>query len=184
MKTRNIRYGTTLMTLVWLAAASSVHANDQPAGRFVMTVYENKAQGRAILEGSPQAIIDRVAKENGDAGLSFEENVNLCVALTQVKRVADATQACDAAVHASHKEARRIKRMASPAFVPSGETKDVIVLALTNRGVLHAITGEHDKARELFEEALDLQTRRSNAQLRANAAGNLALLEMDVAAAR
>ena len=184
MKTRNIRYGTTLMTLGWLAVAGSVQANDKPAGQFVMTVYEDRAQGRAILEGSPQAMIDLVTEEDSGADLSFEENVNLCVALTQVKRVADATRACDAAVDTSHKEARRIKRMASPAFIPPGETKDVIVLALTNRGVLYAITGERDKARELFEEALDLQTRRSNSQLRANAAGNLALLELDAAAAR
>ena len=184
MNTRNIRYGTILTTLVWLAVAGSVHANDKPAGRFVMTVYEDMAQGRAILEGSPQAMIDRVTQEDSGADLSFPENVNLCVALTQVKRVADATRACDAAVNASRKEARRLKRTASPAFMPSGETKDVIVLALTNRGVLYAVTGELEKARELFNEALDLQTRRSNSQLRANAAGNLALLEMDVAAAR
>lgn len=50
--------------------------------------------------------------------------------------------------------------------------------------IRHALTGERDKARELFEQALDLQSRRSNRQLRASAARNLALLDRDVIAAR
>ena len=83
MKTRNIRYGTTLSALVWLAAAGTIQASEAPAGRFVMTFYEDMAQGR-----------------------------------------------------------------------------------------------------ELFEEALDLQSRRPHSLLRANTAGNLALLDMDLTAAR
>jgi tetratricopeptide (TPR) repeat protein len=184
MKTRNTRKGRALLALAWLAAAGTVQASQEAAGRFVMIVYEDMAQGRAVLEGSSEEMIDLVTKGKVGANLSFAENINLCVALTHMKRIAEATEACDAAVSDSHQEARRNKRMMSPAYKLPRDHNDAIVMALTNRGVLHALAGERDEARELFEEALDLQSRRTNSRLRTSTAGNLALLDADVIAAR
>lgn len=183
MKMRNTGNRATLTALLWLAAAGTTQASENSAGRFVMTVYEDMAQGRAILEGSADEVIDVLMEEKGAEEFSFEENVNLCVAFTQVKRIREAMRACDAAVSASHEKARRIRRTASPVYTPVREAKDVLAIALGNRGVLHAITGEREQARELFEKALDLQSRRSRSVLRTSTAGNLALLDADLAGA-
>ena len=44
-------------------------------------------------------------------------------------------------------------------------------IALTNRGVLHALNGQNDLARERFEQALDLKSRERSAEI------NLSLLD-------
>ena len=176
MKTRNLLHKVTLGILVSLCATVTVQASERPAEGYIMTVYEDLAQGQAILVGSPGAVIDALTATDSDRKLSFAEKVNLCVAYTKVKRIDDATVACDAAMMASHKEAQRIRRMTSKLYANPGDARDVVMLALSNRGVLHALTGEQEKARELFEQALDLPSRRSDSQIRTSAAQNLARL--------
>ena len=60
----------------------------------------------------------------------------------------------------------------------------MLILALNNRAVLHALAGEQEQARELFEEALDLRSRRPYSRIRTSAANNLARLGEDLAADR
>jgi hypothetical protein len=179
-----LRHEIQLAVLLSLAAATSVQASERPAEGYIMTVYEDMAEGHAILEGSPGAAIDALTARDSGREFSFAESVNLCVAYTQMKQIEDATRACDAAMMASEREARRVKRMTSHRYAHVREARDVIILALNNRGVLHAVTGEPARARELFEEALDLQSRRPSSQMRASTANNLARLGKDLATDR
>ena len=174
MKTRNSLKSAALTAL--LAITVSAQAEEQSTDRFVMAVYEDMAQGRAILGGSPDESIKTLTRGNGGEIASFEENVNLCVAYTQVKRIDDATAACDAAV-AKAEAAMARTRDRNPHFSTArrkAQTDQAI--ALSNRAVVHALSGERDEARALLETAIQLDSRWKFAR------SNLSRVEQDLSA--
>lgn len=176
MKTRLVRHGMTLAVL--LCAAAAAQADDQDQGRYIMAVFSDMAQGRAILDGSPDPLIDELEQDQSGETFSIEENINLCVAYTQAKQVADATSACNAAVELSAKQAKRTGSGRGSVYsLQVHQARTNRAIALSNRGVLHALRGEYDVARKLFEESLALDSRRTHVRT------NLSLLEEDLMAA-
>lgn len=176
MKNRIARHGISLAVL--LCVTATAQADDQDTGHYIMTVYLDMAQGRAILDGSPGELIESVSEGTSGTTVSLEENMNLCVAYTQAKQVEHATAACDAALAGAAKQAKTAKRTSSVWIDPAYTARNGHAMALNNRGVLHALTGDHDAAREMFEAALEVGKRKKYVRK------NLALLNEDLAAAQ
>lgn len=174
MKAQVARCGTILVALVSIAGAVPVQASEQLPAAYVMTVYENVSYGQAILGKPSETTISRLARKQHKDRLSNQ--TNLCVAYVKTKQISKAAEACDSAISASESEARRLRRT-EPFGRRSGRIADTgRAIALTNRGVVHALVGETDQARTMFEKAMQLDSTEDSA------AGNLARLDLRTAA--
>ena len=77
--------------------------------------------------------------------------------------------------HTALKDARRLERSRMFGRQTTQVADTGRAIALTNRGVLHAVTGEKDKARLMFEMALMLKSKEESART------NLRFLDRDTA---
>ena len=174
MNTRVVRHGAILAILIGIAGAVPAQASERQPAAYVMTVYDNVSHGQAILDGPAEEAIARLASRHRKDLLT--DRTNLCVAYVKAKQIGKAADACDSAIRASESEARRLK-----LSEPFGRRSDRIAdtgraIALTNRGVVHALAGETDRARVMFEKAMLLDSTEDSA------AGNLARLDRRIAA--
>ena len=155
-----------LVTAALTIAAGSVQAETA----YVFTAIDTARHGVDVVNGRYDKAIARIRKD-GEADLNFSESTNLCIAYTKSGNAAYAKESCDRAV-----EIARIKN-GMPWF-PSGwqpplhnRAKDLdLVIALSNRSVVHATNGEYALAFEDLREADALKP-----QLRA-VSKNLSLL--------
>lgn len=141
------------------------------AQNFVMVVYSDSGYGESVLEGDLDGAISKLMRRDGEVN-DFAEQVSLCVALTKSRQFKQATEYCDMAIARSAHEARRLRgtygiHSTRTAAAPRA-------LALTNRGVLHALAGEPEEARALFEMAREADLMEEYAQ------NNLARLNLSM----
>ena len=165
MKTEIIGTTRKLAVLLGLFAAASAQAGDAAAQGYIMTVFSDLAHGEEILMGASGEAIAKLSRDKRSASKQLEDQINLCVAYAKTNQFDEAIAACDSAIDTSAKMARRIKRSGlygreSVRMAATGRA-----IALTNRGVLHAIAGERERARELFETAVELRSNDSAAEL-------------------
>jgi len=127
-----------------------------PTG-YVMSYFADAAQGAAVEDGAYEIVIDKLTRKDARGARRIADQVNLCVAYTKTKQLDEATRACDEALAMA---GRRIVRPNSVGFYHSDRNRasEERAIALVNRGVLHAVAGDVDLARELFEAADDLDT--------------------------
>lgn len=137
-----------------IVAGPALGAERAPA--YTMTVIHDAYFGKKVLSGDYRDAIDRI-RANGDRpAASFEAHTNLCVAYVKSGEIDRAESACNAAVNAAHKQAERANRFVSSY---EGERwREFEAVALSNRGVLHAVAGEPELARLDFSRALELRT--------------------------
>jgi len=109
--------------------------------------------------------IARIGSLGSKSAGTFAAKNNLCVAYTMTKKFDQAVSACEAAVSIG----KRNGRYGGSPINPYG-TRD-LALAYSNRGVLRAVSGDVEGAKQDFEEATEV-----NADLAA-AAENLARLK-------
>ena len=155
---------TTLALFLGLLGALSLQAAERPQDDYVMIVYSDLSHGRTILRGAPEKVIARLSRRLDGRNAIVADQINLCVAYTKTKQIELATRHCDAAVAESSRAAER-RRSSDP--VARQEARAAIsnrAIALTNRGVLHAILGESDKAIELFQLAMTVEVTEEFAQ--------------------
>lgn len=164
MKTAHTRHRKALAALVGLTFTIAAQAAEFAPRGYVMTVYENMSGGSAILDGATEDVIPRLV-ERKDRGSSFLANqVNLCVAYAKATQIDAAADACDSAITASVKEAKRLNRSELFGRRTARIADTGRAIALTNRGVLHALEGEVEKARTLFELAIELDSAEESAK--------------------
>lgn len=89
----------------------------------------------------------------------FAEQTNLCVAYTKIRDVEKASTACDAAVAQMKEQEDRASRSRSERSAEVRAYRSDLAVALSNRGVLLAATGDAELARKDFRAAMALQTR-------------------------
>ena len=135
----------------------------QAAENYVMVVYSDSAQGNAILEDKLDEAISELGPGEGGAR-GFAEQVSLCVALTKTSQFERATEYCDMAIAESAREARRVRRNNYFHGHSARISAAPKAIALTNRGVLHAVAGEPEEARMLFEMAREADLMEEYAQ--------------------
>jgi hypothetical protein len=143
-------------------AQAEVHA-----GAFEMLVFEDSSMGRHLIEGDLGAALST----NETRSLSrFSALNDRCVSLTLAGELEKAEVVCNDAL----REARRSNASGAPGYSGRGamtDTRSRRAMAFTNRGVLHALQGKGERAKDDFRTAVTLSARLSAA------AGNLEVLE-------
>ncbi len=131
-------------------------AEETPAAAYTMTVIKNEAHGRHVTAGKYEQAIDRITRGGTRGKDSFSDQVNLCVAYTKTRDIHNANASCNAALAGLKKrEARATRSKKSPLY---DNYKRDLAVALSNRGVLFAVSGDTQRAEESFAAAIRLQT--------------------------
>jgi tetratricopeptide (TPR) repeat protein len=142
-----------------IAAFGQIAQAAEAPSAYVMTVILDQAQGDQLLRGSYGQAIESLTADSKRP--RFAENNNLCVAYTKTNNLPEAEQACSAAL-----------RNSKPLFgLYDLARKTDHAVALSNRGVIHAVSGDLERAKQDFRAAIKV-----NRYLTA-AAENLAILE-------
>jgi hypothetical protein len=137
-----------LVTAALTIAAGSVQAGTP----YEFTVIDTTRHGAEVLEGQYEQAIARI-RQDGGSDLSFGESTNLCIAYTKSGDTASALESCDRAV-AIARESNGMSRF--PGLYASGNPRrnDLdLVIALSNRGVVHAAAGDESLALADLREA-------------------------------
>lgn len=142
--------GITAAILAVLLSQASFAQTDYSA--FRMMAITNASAGGLVVKGKYQAAIRRLqARES--ARDTFELHNNLCVAYTKTGEVEKAAQSCEAAIRAS---GINQEQGWYGSRIEKQRTLRNSAIALSNRGVLRAVTGNQQGARADFERSLKL----------------------------
>ena len=140
---------STVLLSLFLAPVSL--AAPKP-GAFHMVAIEDIAQGRLVTQGAYSKAVRRL-EANASQRFSFERANNLCVAYTKSNVLDKAEQSCDAAVA----EAGVTETTNAITAGPDARLRARYqAIALSNRGVFKAVSGDITGAHVDFERALDL----------------------------
>lgn len=138
-----------------LFSVTSYAASAKPA--FTMTVISDDSYGHLVKSGAYEAAIGKISNYSKRRQSTFEAQTNLCVAYTKSGDFARADNACNGALESIQRQAdRALKRRQTPEHLAEGY-RAYLAIALSNRGVLSAVRGYSDKAREDFLQASELQ---------------------------
>lgn len=144
------KVGASVASLLMVMAGSLVNAAEsQPS--YVMTVIADRAHGEQLVSGEYKEAIAAITSPTSPQKRykdTFAVSNNLCVAYTKSNDLAKAHQACAEALRMS-------KNSFGPWYDATRKRSDQ-ALALSNRGVIRAITGDDDGAREDFQLAIKL----------------------------
>ena len=164
MKTDKLLHKTKFGVLLSLLSAFAAQAEEGQLDGYVMTVYSNVAHGSAILDGKSEKVVDKLVRRSERNSRNLASYINLCVAYAKTKQLDKATRACDTAIAARVSEADRLEKHDVFGRQTTMVADTGRAIAHTNRGVLHAISGEHDEARVMFEMAMQLESSEESAQ--------------------
>lgn len=144
------------LLIIGLLATAGISAEPIETELFHMLVISNEHEGKALLEGRHAETIEALTRSRVRVN-RFSASNNLCVAYVRTKQADKALAACKKAVDRSRLATRRNQ-----------------AIALSNLGVVRALTGDIDGARHAFRAAIRL-----NAELGAPTE-NLARLQIRV----
>lgn len=151
MKNSSLKLVRFVGSVALALAALGAHA--QP-DLYHTVVFEDSAQGEALVQGQIEEAIASLTADQGPNFSSFEINNNLCVAYMAAKDLSSASVACDAAVRTSTAN-RALRNLWSTKRARNNDR----AVALLNRGVLNALNGDIDSAREDFSASARLDSR-------------------------
>jgi Flp pilus assembly protein TadD len=135
-----------------LLLAGQSMADPAPAA-YNMAVIQDDAYGLTVMSGNYAKGIARINSFASKRAKSFAVQNNLCVAYTMTKDFDNAASACEAALTVSEKYGK-----VTDIPINTYTARDQ-ALAYSNRGVLRAVTGDHDGAKQDFEYASRLSKR-------------------------
>lgn len=151
-------------------ATATAHADELT---YTMTTIIDASYGDKVAAGNYDEAIEKLSASESKNDAFFKAT-NLCVAYTKIGNFAEATIACDAAVEKARQMDFEKRSQISRRFQVKTQ-KTYLAMALTNRGVLHAVTGDVELAQQAFSEALDTYENAKPAKT------NLAKLDEEVA---
>jgi hypothetical protein len=140
---RAIPTSCILLLTTMLSAGAVAH---EPARPYQLTVIADDAKGERIMDGEYQTAIESIT--NRDV-TGFSEANNLCVAYTMNGETTLAAAACDKALALLESRART----ASTA----NDQRRSLAVALSNRGVYKALSGDTQGAKMDLSRAVDLR---------------------------
>jgi tetratricopeptide (TPR) repeat protein len=120
------------------------------ASAYVMTVIHDRAAGEQVLSGAYDQAIESLTANTAKRSRKFAASNNLCVAYTKSNRLPEAEQACSAALRSS--------KTAYVSWYDANSKRDFYAVALSNRGVIRAVSGDIEKARQDFKAAMKFST--------------------------
>lgn len=154
-----------------LAAAAALFITapsqaDNESPRYTMTAIVDSSFGRAVTSGRYQQAIEKITARQARTRETFESQNNLCVAYTKVGDLDSASVACDQAVAEMRKRTERKSPTRRGQYAEFSRSDRVyLAVALTNRGVLHAVNGDLENARRDFAEAAGIDVDISQPQI-------------------
>ncbi|MEO0424907.1 MAG: hypothetical protein AAF184_21405 [Pseudomonadota bacterium] len=161
-----LRGAAVALSLFACAAAS---ADTKP---YTMTVFEDVAYGNKVVAGRYTKAIERITQSPRRYADDVMGQTNLCVAYAKTEELDKAFTACESVV--AKLESRRIALSARAARdYAQRQYATELAVALSNRGVLRAATGDEATASADFERAASLESGVSAPAI------NLALLSLD-----
>jgi hypothetical protein len=137
-----------------LGCLSAWSAPDQPV--YTMIVIADAAHGHRIISGNYEQAVDKITSSRIRVD-RFIKEINLCVAYTKSSELELAANDCDAAL-ATLEDGRPARFAGSDLTSREIAYRRNLAVALSNRGVLRAVTGELELAREDFVTAMQLKT--------------------------
>lgn len=150
-----------MTTAVLTAVTTNAIAAEQDT--FAMTVLLDQSQGSRIVKGSYSRAIERLTKNDRLMSRPGSLN-NLCVAYAKSHQIDEALDSCDAAIDILQTKLKRSEGKRAHRDEYMRQLQSDLSILLSNRGVLFAIEGDHGRAREYFETAIDLPVNRSRAR--------------------
>jgi tetratricopeptide (TPR) repeat protein len=146
-----------------LAGTLQAAETDSEVKPYSMTVHVDRTYGHSILKGRVDKAIAKLSA-NPKIATSPEDATNLCVAYAKVKDLDKALAACDVAVSTLTSKKMAMDKHPNRYEEMRASVQTDLSIALSNQGVLFAVKGEHDRARENFLTAIQLEHDRSKAQ--------------------
>jgi len=150
--------GALLFTATVAAPVSAEYSATKP---FTMTVISDAAYGHSVVSGKYERAIDRLTRDGRLMRDEFADQTNLCVAYTKTRDIKKASDACNAALANVKKHEARVLKKNDARSTEVRAYQSNLAVALSNRGVLLAATGDVELAKQDFLTALDLRTRLS-----------------------
>ncbi|MEM8814252.1 MAG: tetratricopeptide repeat protein [Pseudomonadota bacterium] len=146
----SFRSGALLAVALFAAfAIPPAYAHDSQEA-YEMTVIRDAAHGRKVVFGKYDEAIAKIKTLKGHRSKGFFVSNNLCVAYAKTADIDSAARACDEALAVATKERRFDSDHLE--WVKRRRT----AMALSNRGVLRALSGDRENARQDFQDAIDL----------------------------
>lgn len=142
---KSVKLNRTLATLSVLSAI--LFSQAAFSDNFEMSVVLDRAHGDLVWQGAYEDAIKHIS--HGDHRMPFAAANNLCVAHTKMDNFEQAALSCDIAVQLAEFAAENGHR-------PDVDYVTEFAIALSNRGVLRAFTGDLDGAEEDFRKAAGL----------------------------
>lgn len=143
--------------------------------KYTLNTITDAAHGRKIIAGEYDEAINKIKTSSRWSTDNYYAATNLCVAYIMTRDIESGTAACDAAVMQMEEKLASRRSFQYPHSLEGRAYRRYLAIALSNRGVLRAIGGEAEQAREDFRNAMELQARIPAAEV------NLARLENRVA---
>ena len=140
------------------ASAHDVSATDAQAKPYTMAIIINDAQGRKVQSGQYERAIDRLTRSGSHTPSRYADQVNLCVAYTKAKELQKAGNVCEAAIANAKQREYAVSKRAMNTTAARAYRAD-LAIALSNRGVLMAATGDKELAKQDFLAAIELDTK-------------------------
>ncbi len=160
-------------TLAFSALAFSVSAGAaEQQSAYTMTAISNASFGEEVTVGKYEKAIEKITAPSYKTKTSFSAATNLCVAYTKTGDLDLASKNCDMALEKTRARVKSGRSSVLTKAIGFGRTPTDLAIALSNRGVLHAVQGEMDLARQVFLEAIDVKSELEAAQI------NLARMDM------
>lgn len=150
---RTVRIAAFAATFAASLLSVSAQAED-PNVAYTMIAITDASYGNKVTAGRYEQAIEKITTRRVRNSEFFESRTNLCVAYTKSGDLENASVACNDAIEYVRK---RVDSKKSTARIPIAQRIN-LAAALTNRGVLHAISGEYDLARRDFVEAKGLRS--------------------------
>jgi len=145
MKTnRRSKFFSLLSGIALLTLALPALASDDPA--FTLIAYSNAPGGEALLAGDYDTAISIAKPQRRTVGLRLSAETNLCVSYT-IKGVQDEAEA------ACRKAVKLASSSPSSTWTGIGETRARRALVYSNRGVMRALAGDQEGARQDLSNA-------------------------------
>jgi tetratricopeptide (TPR) repeat protein len=162
-----IKRTVKILTAGIFAASAPIALGEETPSAYVMTVVHDQADGDQVIAGAYNMAIRNITSGTGKGVRKFAAQNNLCVAYAKTNKLPQAAEACSRALLAN-------EPIYAAAYDATSK-RDLRAVALSNRGVIHAVSGDAGRAREDFKAAMRLSS------ALASAAENLAVLEAKTA---
>ncbi|MDB6045020.1 MAG: hypothetical protein JWM63_3571 [Gammaproteobacteria bacterium] len=150
------RHSAPMAALLLAGVAASLPAvtRAQPDSPFLLTAYVDAVGGERLVAGQyDTALVQIRSATQTDVSADVVNKTNACVALAELKQLAQARQACDDAVTAASRDRLHSSGVVSKSRLDENES---VAIAYTNRAVVHSLAKEAVSSAEDLAEAYSL----------------------------